>query len=67
MKKYAVSYMDFFDNDLTTRIVEVDGDWKDALKEAFPRTSNDIHGDEIEEVKDNAFDQDWLFEVVEII
>lgn len=74
MKKYAVSYINFFDNILTTKIIEIDGDWKDALKQLFFQDyGNELfEGDElfkvdIEKAKEIAFDCDFLFDVVEII
>ena len=64
MKKYAVGFINFFFNDLKITIVEAD-DWQDALEKAHPNTV-DYMPDDIEAAKAKAFDQDWMFDVVEI-
>lgn len=64
MKKYAVAYMNFFDNDLKIKIVGSLG-WRDALIKAFPIMSWVSSGN-LEESKETAFDHDVLFDVVEI-
>lgn len=68
-KKYAVAYMNFSDNDLQIKIVNAP-DWKSAAGAAFPeRIDLDVTEslpDNLEAAKEEAFDQDWLFDVVEI-
>lgn len=74
MKKFAVGMINFFDNDLRIKIVETDGNWKDALKLAYNVTTKDEDNekyysampDDIEEAKTFTFDGDWMFDVVEI-
>jgi hypothetical protein len=39
---------------------------KDALELAFPGYVENLQGDNIEKGREQAFDQDWLFEVKEI-
>ena len=63
MKKYAVSYINFFNNNLITKIVDVDGDWKVAIEAAIPDTAAYLD-DDIENAKCQAFDSDWLFDVI---
>jgi len=66
MKKYAVGYINFFDNDLIIEII--DGlDWLDALKKHsklsggfyFPETS-------LVDAKIEAFNADMMIDVKEI-
>jgi len=57
MKKFAVAYTNFFDNDLKIKIVEA-SDWREALIKAFPVV--------IMETKAQAFGRDVSFAVVEI-
>ena len=64
MKKYAVAYILFFDNDLQLKVVEAKG-WKEALNKAFDNIG-DYLPDRIEEAKAEAFNGDWMFEVKEI-
>lgn len=69
MKKYAISFIDFHENDLIIKVVETDGSWKDALvKSQFVDDENaETLDDDMKNAKEQAFNQDWLFEVVEII
>lgn len=71
MKRFACSYIDWFDNELETRIVSADT-WVAAFKKAFGnRYQNITNADEsepktIEEAKQNAFNCDSMIEVIEI-
>lgn len=73
MKKYAVAYMSFFDNDLQLYTVEATT-WKEALVKALsennhPELAGITHeslADDIEVVKEIAFGGDWVFEVKEL-
>lgn len=62
---YAVSYISFFDNSLKTKIVQAAG-WKDALIKAFSIGDWNGFPDDMEEAKGEAFDGDWMFDVVAI-
>ena len=68
MKKYAVAFISFIENDLQIEIVLTDGSWKDALVDSqfIDKDICDTLDDFIETAKQQAFDQDWLFEVKEI-
>ena len=60
---YAVAYVNFYDNDLQLKTVDVPStDWKVALEAAFPGHAEHI-SDDLEEAKNDAFNQDWLFAV----
>ena len=66
MKNFAVAYMNFFDSDLKLKTAWAAG-WKEALKGAFPDEHENVRNiDSIEEAKEEAFNQDWLFDVIEI-
>jgi hypothetical protein len=67
MKKWAVSYLNFFDNEfeLLLKVVEAESE-RDALEAAFPGLAENVRWDNLETAKDDAFNQDWLFEIVEI-
>lgn len=63
--RYAVAHMSFFDNDLKVKVVKGVANWKGALAEAFDITADDLP-DAMEEAQEEAFNQDWLFDAVEI-
>ena len=66
-KKYAVSFIDFYNNDLSTKIVFADS-WLEAFKEAHPDYNEwvtSIGPVSQEEAKQAAFDADFTFNVVE--
>lgn len=67
MKLYAVAHANFFDNDLQIRIVKAN-DWKEALSNAFDadKIKNVASCKDLKDAKWIAFNQDWLFDVVEI-
>lgn len=64
MKKYAVSYISFFDNVLKLEIVKASG-WKDALNKAFG-----IKGvwlpDDYKAAQEDAFSGEYMFAVKEV-
>lgn len=62
MNKYAVAFVDFFENDLQIKIVEAI-DWKQALIKAFGIV---FTSETLEKAKEEAFNQDCLFDVKEI-
>jgi len=71
--KYAVAYMNFWDNDMKIQIIEADG-WKEALskhtlfnKPEYPE-DHDMSwiSDEIEDAKMDLFNADMMFDVIEI-
>ncbi len=65
--RYAVSYMNFCDNNLSTVIGEEDSpDWRDALH-LHPELSSENPNDypkDINDAKEWAFNSDFLFDVV---
>ena len=64
MKKWAVAYINFFDNELSIEIIDA-STWKKALGKAHPGLEEFL-SDDIEEAKYDAFNGDWMFEVKEI-
>lgn len=67
MKRWAVSYIDLYDFELSTSIVEA-SNWKEALHK-HPKINGEYNyeTDDIEQCKSKAFDEDFMFEVVEIV
>jgi len=61
--QYAVTYMSLFDHNMETQIVEAD-DWKEAFNAALPEVF--LEAEDLEDAKDEAFNQDWVFEVVPV-
>jgi len=67
MKRFTVAYMNFSNNDLELKVVTA-VDWWEALKKAFDVDGNlpeSLSGD-IDGAKEEAYNQDWLFNVIEI-
>ncbi len=66
MKTFAVSYFSFLNNQLKTKIVRATT-WKDALAKTFKGSEScaDLT-DDMEIAKEAAFNQDWMFDVVEV-
>lgn len=66
-KKWAVSTISFFDNELHLSIVEADS-WQNALLSVDDfKWLIDIYGDDIEKAKELACDAEMMFNVVEIV
>jgi hypothetical protein len=67
MSKFAVTYMNYFDNVMITKIVEAKT-WMEALQTAFGiyECIKEV-GDDQTNGQQAAFDQDWNFNVVEIV
>lgn len=67
MPRYAVSYIDWFDHDLTTIIVEADSPIR-ALQ-LHPKIATfdiDYSSNSLEDIKRQALDTDCMVECVEI-
>lgn len=69
-KLYAVSYVDFFNNNLTTELHRAVC-WQDALMmhsqvAQCGEFEAHIMTQEMDEAKEEAFNGDWLFDVVEV-
>ena len=69
--KYAVAYVNLFDNDLTIEIVEADTP-KEAIKK-HTRLADACHAEwvaempeDLEEIKEVFFDGDTLVDVIEL-
>jgi len=77
MKRFAVSYINFVDNQLSTKIIESEN-WKsailarlDGMVEGNPKRIEENHTwldrfETLEEVKEAIFDGDMMMDVVEI-
>jgi len=69
MKRYAVAYMNFFDNDLTMEIVTADTPqeaiWKHS-KLLDPCWRQLDIGDHVEDIKEYLFDGEIAADVIEI-
>lgn len=71
MKRWACSYIDWFDNELTTKIVSATN-WLEAFMIAYPdRCANITNNDggppeTLEKAKENAFNCDSMIHVEEI-
>jgi len=66
MKRWAVSYIDWFDHDLTTMIVYAD-DWSSALKQHPKVGEFEIDWNSLESTKKQFWDCDAMVECVEIV
>lgn len=71
MKKFAVGYIDFYDNELTIEIIEAE-DWYAALSSHTKLKSMNedqcyLPSDSLEAAKNEAFNMDLMIDVVEII
>ena len=66
MRKFAVSYINFYDNNLTTEIIESD-DWFDALN-AHTKVEGAFElRTTLSNAKCEAFDMDCMIDVVEVL
>jgi oligoendopeptidase F len=64
LKKYAVAYINFYDNELSIKLTEANN-WEEAVNKTFDlfaELGEDCSTD-IEEAKRQAFDADFMFEV----
>lgn len=71
MKKFAVGYIDFYDNELIIEIIEAK-DWYAALRSHTKLKSLNedecyLSSDSLEAAKNIAFNSDFMIDVVEII
>ena len=66
MKRFAVSYIDWFDHDLTTVIVYAH-DWAEALRMHPKVKAFEIEYTDLKDVKNQFFDCDAMIECVEIV
>lgn len=65
-RKYAVAFINFFDNGLQLKVVEA-ASQKDALEAAFPGYAENVAWDNgVENARDQAVDQDWDFCITEL-
>ena len=66
MSKFVVSFVSLGDNELEIKIVNATS-WKDALSKAYPSLMYcHMLPNDIETAKNRLFDQDFLFNVLEI-
>ena len=65
-KRWAVSYINWYDHELTTVIVESES-WHEALRQHPKLPSEGIDYTSITKAKRSAFNMDSMVEVVEII
>ena len=70
MKRFCVSFIDFFDNDLTSKMVEGENELDAALsyleKYQGPKLCSEDFQD-LENLKENCFDNDCMINAIEII
>lgn len=68
MKKFAVGYINFHDNDMVTEIVEADS-WQEALvlHSLITSDSYDTTDSTLEQMKCHAFDMDEMIDIVEVM
>lgn len=70
MKRFIVGMISFYENNLHLKEVRAE-DWKSALDKAFPGTLEMVQQDmgdiTLDQARQNAFDQDWEFNVIEIL
>lgn len=64
--KYAVGLLSLYEGgELEIKIVEAEN-WKDALDKAFPGYVENLRENSLVQAKDEAYDQEWYFDVVKI-
>ena len=66
-KRFAVAWLNYFDNDLELSVVEANT-WQEALEKAKPGYVENVAdaGDDMDKARELAVDQDWTFTVKEI-
>ena len=66
MNRYAVAYINFYDNELSIKLTKANN-WREAVDNTFKIFEEmgvvDI-SDDIEEAKREAFDADFMFDVI---
>lgn len=65
MPKFAVAHTNLYENTTVVEIVKANS-WHEALEEAFPGYVENLNIDNMEDAKEEAFNQDWMFDVKEI-
>ena len=67
MKKFAVGYIDFFDNELIIEIIEAE-DWFSALSNHSKFKEDEIYlpNTSLKDAKNEAFNCDSMIDVIEI-
>ncbi len=66
--KFAVAYINNFDNCLKQKLVEA-ADWRDALVKSGWANADSLtsfEGLTMEQAQEEAFSQDWNFSVIEV-
>lgn len=66
MKRYAVALVSLVDNVLELKVVIAKDGWRNALAAAFPSYGGYLESESLTAAQEEAFNQDWLFDVVEI-
>ena len=67
MKRFAVAVINFIDNStlLEIKVIQASG-WAAALETAFPGYAENLTESDLEKAKDEADNQDWQFDIVEV-
>lgn len=67
MEIWACAFVNLFDNNAVIKQVSVEkgSTWRDAMEKAFPGYVDHVSED-IDKAKEDAFDQEWLFDAIKI-